>query len=659
MELLNLFPRTLPPLSQSAEAGFVRGIAGTCYKARSKEFVWQWAEREVWIGGKMASRARKYDSSFTPWTREIQELPMRPGVREAHVVKSSRTGFSTACDNIMTWMPENWPGNALYSINSRDKAREVCERRIMPRLQANAAAQLTDDPDDATLSKISLKNMDIVVAGSGSPSAFMETWYRLIVLDEFENHEQNQDTTTYHRAKSRQSDVADGLILVISKPECVGTTHDQNYVRGTQKKFMVPCPRCGDRIELQTKFLVSNHCKLEDGSWDLDRVLRETYYQCQLCQGKIEEHEKYAMCDAGIWIPTPREQRRRPDSGQYMPPEPGVESYQIGDLYSNFERTSWGELEKMRLIAFVISPDEAAQKYFRMNHEGLPYQKGEASALTTDHIDALVAGRVEQTKLMLEDGTEKIINETIGVRFHLCYIKGKFNGRIPFRPALITVTVDKQFSFLKYLVFAWAPDGEAWLIDLGVLQDEDELIDSLRVRPYLVLGRDKPEYIFSGLIDCGHRRDTVYRACIRAQQISDAIHPSGWTLHPSRGEGEHEEYKGKNMRLMKDSIDGYDLYVRYYYDHGVKCTFYHSKIQRREAPRLWLPADIPPALKSEWTAEVFDEDEDKWVHEKTKRGPNDWGDTGKMQYVMFMEMREDLKYLPLPDPACDTEATCV
>lgn len=628
------------------ESEFILDLAGSALQTQPTEPVWKWAEQHVWLDEKMSAKPGQYDSSFTPWTREWQELPLRPDVREGVFMKSSRTGVSEAALNILRWMPDNWPGNALYSINSDKKAREVAERRILPSVERSAGGQMTDDPDDTTLSRISLKNMDIMISGSGSSGPFMEIWYRLIILDELENHIVNQGTTTYDRAKSRQTDVNDGLLLALSKPENAGGIIDLKYINGTQKKFKVPCPRCERRIEFLTSFLMANHCKEADG-WNLKRVVEETFYQCQLCQKPIYEHEKRAMVNEGIWEPTPMAQRRRPPGGQPVPPEPGVESYQISDLYSLFERVSWGNLKKMWLQANVINPTEEAKKYFRMNHEGMPWEN-ETYNVTKETIQALKAGRIEEQVIKAADGTEQSVKVQLGEAYHLAYRDGKFSARLPWRPAMLFLTVDKQWDYLKYMVGAWMPDAQWYLVDLGRISDEDQLED-LRTRPYFIEGREQPEYIFSGLIDSGHRRDEVYRACMKHQTTACDIHPGGWQIHPCRGEGKHEEYRGKLSRIMTDYIDGHEIAVRMFYDHGLKNEVIIGQIQKRKSPRLWLPVDYPDALEAELTAEVYDKTDNKWVHEKLKRGPNDWLDTLKYQYGGLQEFREDLKSLPLPD----------
>ena len=621
----------------SPERTFCVDLADSSLQTTPDKPVWKWAEETVWLDEKMAATPGFFDSSRTPWTREWQQLPMQHDVREAIAMKSSQSGFTEGSLNILRWMPNHWPGNALYAINSKEKGAEVSDKRIHPTLQKTAGAKISDDPNDLATRKISLTNMEIIISGSGSSGPFMEAWYRAIFLDELENHEQNQETTTYDRAKSRQATVPDGKLFAMSKPELAGGIIDLNYIRGTQEKWLVPCPCCGQRIELLWEFVRFGHCKALFG-WDLERVLKETYYQCQKCGGKIEEHQKAEMVNAGIWVPTPAAQRRRPPSGNVVPAEPGVRSFQISDLYSLWQNMTWGFLASVYLNAFVIEPNESRQKYFRTNHLGLPWDPKEFQ-VNEDALLLLVAGITEKR------GESTV---QLGIPYELSYIGKEWSAYLP--PIAegfdyhLTISGDRQQNCYKFWVQAWTWDGQGHLVDIGEVPDEDAFLD-LRLRPYYVEGREEPYYIKAGVVDCGDEKMKVLRMCIAAWQ-------HGWELHPSRGSGFHSEFKGKNLRYYADTCDGVEIWIREFYDHAVKNDFYMGKIGKRSEPRLWFPRNVPPAAYAELRAERFTavningRPVQKWTHDKQKHGPNDFGDCGKVQYgVILPEIKEDLKKL--------------
>lgn len=637
------------------ERSFVHGLADSCFRERPKEPVWQWAGKNVWLGDKMSPQPKLYDPEQTPWAKEWHQLPMMEDVREAWVMKCSRSSFTESGLNIIRYMPENWPGNVLFAINSREEAKKVSKTRLKDTLKASAGAKLTDNPDDVSTHHISLLNMDIVVSGSGAAGPFMQTWYRFIVLDELENHEDHtQETTTVDRARSRLVGVADGKIYGGSKPELAGGVIDLQYIRGSQKKWLVPCPRCERRIELLMPYIRFAHCKERDG-WNLARVMAEAYYQCQLCNNSIFEHEKWAMINAGEWVPTPSSERRRPPSGNAVAAEPGVESYHISDLYSLWTDLTWGFLAKEYLSAYVIEPNLERQKYFRTNHEGLPFEPV-TTQIKEDTVLSLVGGIVE------ERGGRAV---TLGQPFELAYHDEEYHAPLPFtRPIWITVTGDKQEHCIKYWVQAWFSDGQGFLIDCGFSKDYDAFIELFR-RPYYTIGQMQPHYIGAGLIDCGEDKMDVLRCCLKAQA-------QGFQLHPSRGSGFHSEFRDKTIRYRPDVCDGQQIVIREFYDHAIKSDFMLGKIGKRTDPRLWFPRDlvtVAPWVIQELRAErlqvvtVNGRRVQKWTHDKQKHGPNDALDLGKNQYVIFQEIKEDLKKLgggnagPIPVPDAPNDAS--
>lgn len=650
----NVSSGTPVAVTGSRERIWLVDLAEGHFKPRPTEPIWKWADRHVYLSSKMSARAGRYDSSKTPWTREPQDMARNPDVREVAVMKSSRTGFTEAFLNVLRWMPQHWPGNALYAINERNLARQVSKRRIIPSLEETCRGAFTDDKNDKSLSVIALKNMDIVVSGSGSSGPFMEMWYRLMILDELENHLQTQETTTEERAESRQSDVEDGLIVKISKPEAAGGLIDMAYIRGTQKRFWVPCPRCERRILLTREGVVVSHCRTNDGTWDLERVLKEAYRICPHCQGTIEEWEKEGMVNEGIWQPTPDKERRRPPDGRFVPAEPGVESYQISDWYSLHKRLRTGHLMSRYLMAHEIQPTESRKKFFSVNHDGTPWD------LTTyriddTSIDALKGGRVEQRQITAADGSQQVIAEVLGTQFNLSYNQdGGCLGRLPFLPALLSVHADKQKHCIKSLVFAWLSDGQRFLIDVQQWQDEMHMFEQLAKRPYWIAKAyrpksevDEPLYVRAGRIDCAYRPSEVYKACLKANERW------GFEVWPVRGEGSTDKQGGKKLlRFDRDYVDGREITVRKFWDHEVKNNFYISRIQQRLAPRLWMPDDIPKSIYLEWTSEKFNSETKEWEHPEGS-APNDYGDCAKQTEIFWEEEGQGIRQLPCKAPRLD------
>lgn len=637
-------------------------VAAANFKESPTEPVWQWAARNVWLDAKMTAEEGFYDPDKTPWMKEIQELPLRGDVREVVIKKPSRSGATEAAFNILRWMPDNWPGNAGIVFPEDKQGRDVVKRRIVESIKRVAQGQLSDDPHDMGLSNLHLLNMLIKMGPSGSARLFTEWWVRYFILDELEEHDATDSTTTYERALSRQTDVADSLLIAISKPKKAGGPIDRYFIRGTQKDWSLACPRCGERFVLsRSQFQNDPDCRNADGTWDLATVEKNTFCVCPRCQGRIQESEKRLMNDAAIWIPRDPQHRRRGQDGKYVPPVPGVESYQLSDYVSYHPKVSWGKLRVMALLAFEIQPSHTAKVHYINNHEG-ECEEPDIVSTDADTIAALVAGRVETRKVKSADGTEIEQTTTHGIPggYRLAYQRGQFSAPLPFTPHQIVIFIDKQKTHLKYSVWSIRIDAllpgqcEAHLIDLGREDDETALRENVIARPYYIETRNQEQgtlnreamTITAGFFDSRYRGQAVYKFCLQC------FHDLGLQIWPVRGEGEAEAFKKKNdgapdsrsrdtargrmLRYIEDICDLGKLMVRYFKDHPLQHEL-NDKLTRAPGWRLWLPTDYPAEFAAELTAEKYDQITDTWVHNAQKFGPNDWRDTTKYLVLWLLE----------------------
>jgi len=623
-------------------------------KEAPTEFVWQFAAREVWLDAKMAAEEGFYNPNKTPWTKEIQELPLRPDVREAFFMKSSRSGGTEAGFNILRWMPLHWPGNAGVVFPDDAQARDVAKRRLVDSVTKLAGGQVSDDPHDVGLSNLHLLNMLIKIGPSGAQRMFTEWWVRFFMLDEVEEHATTDSTTTVDRARSRQTDVTDSLLYVLSKPKKAGGPIHLGYLSGSQKQWKHPCPRCERPFAFaRGQFTNDPDCRNADGTWNLQLVKDYTFCLCPHCQGRVWEKEKQSMNDAAIWIPRDMRERLKGMDGKPVPAKPGVESYHITDYSSYHPKVTWGELRVMELMAFEIQPSRKAQVHFTNNHTGAP-EEADIVATDSDSIAMLVAGRVEVRHVKQPDGTEIEERVTHGLPggYSLAYLQGQFVARLPFVPTKILIFTDKQKTYLKYTVWALRVDPrlpgqvESHLIDLGRADDETALRENVLQRPYFVEGMEEPMYISAGFSDSRYRGQAVFKACLSWH------YQLGLQIWPVRGEGDSnsrkkksddqeetkssETVRGRVMRFMKDTCELGEIMVRYFKDKDLQDEL-NDKLHRKPGWRLWLPNNYPAEFAAELTAEKYDKSADAWVHSAQRDGPNDYRDTTKMLCLWLLE----------------------
>jgi len=617
-----------------AERDFARSIFHDTFLGSPQEPVWKWADRKIFFDQKQTAQMDRYDSSVTPWVRDIQDAIRDPETKEVTGLKSSQTGLSQGALNAIAYMPEHCPGNVLYAINSKEKGSDVANIRLGPLLKKLAGSQLSEDPNDFATLTMRLKNMVVKVSGSGSASPVRETWYRVVVIDEPEDFEQLPDGSFYDLVKSRFATVADATLFVIGKPQLEATKKDPKsgiihrcFLKGSQEHWRLPCPHCPETFVFRRDhFQYHQHQSLE-GEWDLAAMEAPggVWYKTPCCGERIDEHQKYELVKQGQWVPAELKDRMKL-SNEPVAAEPGVRSFHINDYYSNWPEVTWGKLFVKWVQCTEINPNSAQREDYIKNHDGLPIAPKEIY-VASETINALRGGITERITIdqINEDGTnDKITREQIlGHRFGLSYNQeGKRINDLPIKPVALTISVDRQDEFYKWTVIAWSAASQSYLVDFGISNTDGQLL-GLRKRPYYFEG--KKYFIFGGGVDRGHKSKVIYSLCQRSIRM-------GWPLVPLLGWGQkHERYLTDPIEKRTTTLQNGEVmeYIRFH-DHSIKIDFYSETIQRRTEPRLWMPDPVPHDIVTELTSEYWDPDLRKFVH-PDGAAPNDYGDTLKMQ----------------------------
>lgn len=612
----------------------------------STEPVWRWAEENVYLDEQQnPGRPGFYSSDLTPYTRALQDFVRDDEADELMVEKSSQTGFTEACLNVVRWKPENDPGPVLYAIDTIEEVRRISNVRLKPTLKRCAGAVLPDDKDVGT-TRIALESMEILLTGGGSSTAFRNKPVDLGVLDEVENHKLNlqvgAEGTTIDLMRSRFTTVADAKLIALSKPKLRGGIINAEVETGTLEKWWVPCPHCerfmvledvsgdepGRQFPHQLRF---GHLKDLAGYYQMDRFPREVFWECRYCKGEIYWHEhQRAMNLAGEWrrsVVTEEEFGRIPEDERvhYRIGRPGVRkrSQRISDLNSPFERVCWGRLAQMFLEA-VESKVVGKLEHLFTNHLTIAWEPV-ASRVTDARLLALRSGLMDP-KTGTPRGPRYFVGNAMEER--VCPIKD---------PLFVSVCWDRQDTHDKRTVVAWDEMLCGWLIEFAESVG-DEAILNVFGKEYPILGGEGTVSPLVGLIDCGHRTFDTYDLCCRAWQM-------GMQLWPSKGAPGVEGY----VALRKKSYGGREVQRYDHNDHNLKRLLYENWLDAEKGQRFWLPTDIKgqPGFLAELTAEqLVQRRNPRGYMEQVfelKGGANDYGDTMKMHLVCLLNLYEAAK----------------
>lgn len=596
------------------------------YRPRLQQNAWQWAEsdRNIYLRPTTESQnySGPYRSDLTPHTRILMEfatdqysenVEMPAGSSdtwdEIFIMKSSQSGFTLAALVVITYFAANRPCNIIYTIDSVPEARRISKTRLQPMLMdcPATAERIKEAGDDLQNLTFYLRGLTVYFMGSYSPGAMANKSAGLVIADELDNHDEQPqgEANSIDLLRDRLKRVIGGKLIAFSKPKTDTDITNQEYLTGTRHKCFVPCPHCGHYQELVWENVRYQHCKNDKGEWDLTRVLKETYYECEHadCRRAITEEQKPWMMERHRWRPTNHGQ----DDHK---PVPRKLSVHISDLYSILHPTTWGYLASKRIAA---ENSISKKKAFITGNLGLPWTEKRSEVKEAD------------------------IWQMCGQYQH---------GHCPRVPRVVLMASDVQADVKKWTKVGLMANGDCYVISYGVCLSYDELL-TVADEPVIIDDwGDTPEddrvnpTVLFGLIDEGHDQKSVRDFCQRSDE----------RFYPVKGRG------GIQVRDIVEEKTNFthndEPIVAYFFsDDDFKAELYLNRIlkykkvcldrklgRENPVPLLQFPYKSDPEFISELCQEKrvqkMKAGRLRWVWDDPEAA-NDFGDALKMCLVAW------------------------
>ena len=416
-------------------------------------------------------------------------------------VMGSQTGKTAKLMAGAAWSVVNDPSGIIWCMPSINLAQSFSETRWQTMLRATAT---TADmiPDGAA--RHAFKNLEqriggslVNFVGSNSPSNLASRPARKLVLDEVDKFDEGSDkeADAVNLLEQRTKAQPYPKRFKTSTPTIVEGLIWQEYLKGDQRRYFVPCPHCGNEILLvwSANFTAlpkqgcESYVKWDqdakiDGKWDLDRVAATAHVECCHCGGSITDSDKPGMVAAGVWRPTAKAVL-------------GFRSRQLSSLYACSPETTFGKLA----VKFLQATTSLTGVQGFINGDlAEPYVGQDQSQRRTERIEAVST-----------DGWRKIL----------------------------TVDYQQTEPFIWFVARAWN-GGNSVGIEAGSLFQFEEL---RAVQERLGIAD------IDVFVDSGYNPSQVYAEClIYGQQVTDGRQDKlplhfGWT--PTRGvDGEKDFY---------------------------------------------------------------------------------------------------------------------
>ena len=390
--------------------GFMEGL-----RPEQPLTVSEWADKYRRLSSKASAEPGPWRTDRTPYLREPMDcLSSESAVQRVVMMFAAQTGKTEAGSNWLGYVIDHAPGPMLCVQPTIEMAKRLSKQRLesmiseTPCLAAKIAPARTRDSGNTMFSK-EFNGGIMLMAGANSATGLRSAPCRYLFADEVDAFPADVDGEgdPVALAERRTTTFARRKILLTSTPTVKDFSRiEAEYLRSDQRRFYVPCPKCG----------VMEWLKWGQLKWD-DRRPETVRYQCEHCGERFEELHKPAMLRAGEWRATAPAGNGR------------TAGFQLSGLYSPLGWCSWEQLVDDFLRA-----------------------KGDAPALK-----AFVNTRLAET--WEEDYAAKISAEGLIERR-----QDYRSGLCPEGVVLLTAGVDVQDNRLAVTVWGWGEGETGWMI---------------------------------------------------------------------------------------------------------------------------------------------------------------------------------------------------
>lgn len=400
----------------------------------------------------------RYD--VNPYMREILNcFDVDSPVREVALMKGVQITFSTLLESgALYYMGHIKTVPMMYITADRDLAKARIENNFLPMLQQSGFSNIIRSSDEGNTRKTGKTANHLQWAGGGYMVPFgainankMRSFSMMILLrDEVDGWPDvvGRDGDPIALTAARCSGywdrrkIFDGSTPLLDHNSKI----KKRYLRGDQRKYFVPCKRCGFEQFLRWEGVNKDTGKPFGIAWETenDRLISESVrYLCQNCGEPHFEHDKEALFAAGRWNPTA------------TPVSPEIRSYHLPGLYSPAGFYPWSAAVTQYLDGFDPKErrvkDMAQYQVFYNNVLGETFE--------------VRGAKITFTAVSAHRRPEYIAGQ----------IPNKFATEYAGSPALfLTLQVDVHKSFLAVAVMAWARDAKPFVVDYWSADSRDD-----------------------------------------------------------------------------------------------------------------------------------------------------------------------------------------
>jgi phage terminase large subunit GpA-like protein len=398
----------------------------------------QWAEKNRVMSRENCPLPGPYRVSVTPFIKEILDCVTDPIVEKIVCQKSAQVAWTDGVvNNSVGYYVDHEPSPMLILFPTGKMAERYSKEKLAPMirdseaLRGKIAEPKSRDSGNTILSK-NFTGGHLELIGSNAPANLAMSPIRIVIIEEPDRcaansgGEGNSLKIVFERTKAFHN----RKIILGGSPTIKGLSEIEREMKLTdQRRFLVPCPICGEYQELKWSSVVWNKKHGRNHLVYGDYLPETAMLKCISCEKKFSNAEKNEQLSKGFWNPT----------AEFT----GAAGFYLSELIS--------PLPKSRL-------QDIAAKFLEAKKE----LKAGNELLMITFINTALGETWEEKGEGVE---QRDIIDRVET-----YRKTSIDPGI----LVITMAVDVQDDRLECEILGWGMDNESWSLDYIVLEGDPE-----------------------------------------------------------------------------------------------------------------------------------------------------------------------------------------
>ena len=294
----------------------------------------EWAQKYRMLDAKSAAMPGPWRNDKTPYLTQIMDELNNYETEEIVFCKCTQVGGTEAELNMLGYIIQQDAAPSMIVYPSDKLGESISENRIKPMLKASPTLRERYYELRSQKMEMQFDGMYLTISGANSPSSLASRAIKYLFLDEVDKYpgSTKKEADPISLARERTKTFANRKIYMTSTPTIKSGHIWKNLLDcDVEKHYFVPCPHCGEMIELV--FANLRFPKKDEALTASDRA-DQAVYVCQECGCVITDQHKAQMLRYGQWRIAKENNSARRKIG-----------YWISVLYSPFVRFSEIALE--------------------------------------------------------------------------------------------------------------------------------------------------------------------------------------------------------------------------------------------------------------------------------------------------------------------------